>query len=56
MSAAWAFIAGWISASSFIAGGFLIQHRRRARRAWLDAPDSEQFASGCQRFTEAQGI
>jgi hypothetical protein len=56
MSGAWWFLAGWISASAFIGLGILAQHRLRTRGAWLDAQDSEQFASGCERFTAAQGI
>ena len=56
MSAAWWFLAGWISAAGFIGVSTWVQHRRRTAGAWLDAEDSEMFASGCQRFTEAQGI
>jgi len=48
------FLAGWLSAAIFIGVAEWIQHRRRA--GWLEAADSEQFASGCQRFTEAGGI
>jgi len=53
-AAAWPFLAGWVAASAFIGIGALFQHRRRQR--WLDAQDSELFASACQRYTETRGI
>jgi hypothetical protein len=56
VSGAWAFLAGWISATLFIGGGIAWHAHRTNRRQWLDAQDSSLFADGCKRFTEAGGI
>lgn len=47
MSAAWWFLAGWLSAAVFIWAGLRLHHERRWRG--MDAQDTEQFLQACDR-------